>query len=55
MHADLECGPQIVRKGYLALKNGSWEEFTEECKEKEVSSEWTLEKFAKPLNKCGKR
>ena len=27
--ADADCGPQMMRRGYLAIKNGSWEEFKE--------------------------
>ena len=27
--ADTGCGPQMMRRGYLAMKNGSWEDFKE--------------------------
>ena len=30
--ADADCGPQMMRHGYLAMKNGSWEEFKEGCR-----------------------
>ena len=42
-NADMGCGPQMMRKGCIALRDGSWEEFKEGCREKENSSEWTLE------------
>ena len=40
---DVGCGPQMTRRGYLAIRNGSWEELNERYRKEEKSSEWTLE------------
>ena len=29
--ADEDCGPQMMRRGHLAMKNGSWEDFKGVC------------------------
>ena len=44
-NVDMACGPVIMRKGFFATRDGSWEDFEEGCKEKEKSSEWTLERI----------
>ena len=41
---DSDCGPQMMRRGYLAMKNGSWEEFKERYRKEEQSPQWTLER-----------
>ena len=41
----------MVRKGFTALRDGSWEEFKGGCREKETSSERTLEKMREACDK----
>ena len=43
-NVDMGCGPQMMRKGYLAMRDGSWEEFKKRYGEVEKLSEWTLER-----------
>ena len=43
-NVDTGCCPQMMRKGLIAIKDGSWED-NEGCREEENSSEWTLEKI----------
>ena len=44
-NADMGCGAQMMRKSFFAIRDGSCVEFKEGCREKENSSEWTLEKI----------
>ena len=51
-NADTDCGSQLMRRGYLAMKNGSWEEFKERYRgKKKKSSEWTLERMREAYEK----
>ena len=43
--ADADCGPQTVRRGYLAMKNGCWEDLKKRSRKEGKSSEWTLERI----------
>ena len=54
-NADMGCGPQMMRRGYLAVRVRSWEEFRERYREKEESSEWTLERIREAHEKSSKR
>ena len=46
-NVDVRCGAQMMRKNYISVRDGSWEDFRKGCREKENSSEWTLEKGGK--------
>ena len=46
--------PQMMRRGYLAMKNGSWEEFKERYRKEGKSSEWTLERIREAYEKVAK-
>ena len=49
------CGTFMMRQGYLAMRNGSWEEFKDRYREEEVkSSEWTLERTREAYEKVAK-
>ena len=48
---DLGCGAQIMWKSFIAIRDGSWEEFRNGLREKEKSSEWTLEKILEAYEK----
>ena len=37
-NVDMGCGAQMMRIGNIAIRDGSWEEFKEGCKEQEKSS-----------------
>ena len=52
--ADADCAPQMMRRGYLAMKNGSWEDFGERDREEEKLSEWTLERTREAYEKVAK-
>ena len=51
---DMGCGPQMMRKGFIAIRDGSWEEFKERCREKEKSSELTLERIREAYEKVAR-
>ena len=53
-NVDIGCDAQMMRKGCIALRDGSWEEFKEGCREKEKSSEWTLEKIREAYEKVAR-
>ena len=50
-NVDMGSGPQMMRKGYLAMRDGRWEEFKERYREVEKSSEWTLERLREACEK----
>ena len=52
--ADADCGPEMMRRGYLAMKNGSWEDFKERYRKEGKSSEWTLERVRESHEKVAK-
>ena len=54
-NADTGCAPQMMRRGYLVVRDRSWEEFKERYREKEKSSEWTLERICEAFEKSSKR
>ena len=39
---DTDCNEPMMKKGFTALKNGTWEEFKETFKKKMKASEWGL-------------
>ena len=41
----------MMRNSDVAIRDGSWEEFRQGCREKEKSSEWTLEKIREACEK----
>ena len=49
----MRCGPQMMRQGYLAMRNGSWEKFKERCRKEETSSE-TLQRIREGYEKAAK-
>ena len=51
--ADADCGLQMMRRGYLAMKNGSWDDFEERYR-KEGTSEWTFERIREACEKVAK-
>ena len=46
--------PNDAGKGFIATRDGSWEEFEEGCRERENSSEWTLEKIREAYEKVAR-
>ena len=50
--ADADCGPQMMRRGYLAMKNGSWEDFKEEYRKGGKSCEWTFDRIREVRERC---
>ena len=40
--ADADCGPQMMRRGYLAMKNASREDLKEGYRKKGKSCQWTF-------------
>ena len=44
----------MMRRGHLAMKNGSWSEVKEKCKKEGKSSQWTLERNRKAYEKVAK-
>ena len=52
--ADADCGPEMMRRGYLAMKNGRWEDFKERYRKEGKSSEWTLERVRESHEKVAK-
>ena len=52
--ADADCGPQMMRRGYLAVKNCSWEDFKKDTGKEGKSSEWTLERIRETVREGGK-
>ena len=52
--ADANCGPRMMRRGYLAMKNGSWEHFKERYRKEGKSSEWTLDRIREAYEKVAK-
>ena len=45
---------QMMRCGYLPLKNGSWEDFEEEYRKEGQSCEWTFERIREAYEKVAK-
>ena len=43
--ADADSGHHMMRRGYLAMKSGSWEDFQEEYRKEGKSCEWTFERM----------
>ena len=52
--ADSDCGSQMMRRGYLATKNGKWEDFEEEYRKEGKSCEWTFDRFREACEKVEK-
>ena len=50
-NADMDCGPQMMRRGYLAMKTGGWEELKDRYRKEGKSSEWTLERIREACEK----
>ena len=40
--ADTDCGPQTMRRGFLAMKHCNWEIFLEEYRKEGKLCEWTF-------------
>ena len=53
-NADMGCGSHMMRQGYFAMRNDSWEEFKEGYSKEEKSSEWTLERIREACKKGAK-
>ena len=53
-NAEMGCAFQMMRRGYLAMVDGSWKEVKEGYREEEKSSEWTLETI-READESGKR
>ena len=53
-NAGVGCRSQMMRRGYLAMRDGSWEEFKERYWEEEESPEWTLERIREAHEKVAK-
>ena len=53
-NVDMGCGHQMMRKGYIAMRDGSWEELKERYREVERSSEWTLERIREVYEKVAR-
>ena len=53
-NVDTDCGAQMMRRGYLAMKNGSWEELKERYRKEGESSKWTLERTREAYEKVAK-
>ena len=52
--ADAHCGPQMMRRGYLAMKNGSWEDFEEVYRKEGKRVSGPSKEFAKLTRKVAK-
>ena len=52
--ADADCGPQMLRLGYLAMKNGCWKDFVERYGKEGKSSEWTFERVREAYERVAK-
>ena len=53
--ADADSGPQMMRRGYFAMKNVSWGDIKEEYRKEGKSCEWTFkenEKGRKEQDDC---
>ena len=48
------CRAEIMRNSYIAMRDDSWEEIRNGCREKEKSSEWTLEQIREAYEKVAK-
>ena len=53
-NVDMGCGPQMMWKSYIAMRDDSCEEFRKGCREKEKPSEWILEKLREAREKVAK-
>ena len=42
---DTDCNEPMMKKGFTALKNGTWEEFLETLTKKMKASEWGLDRI----------
>ena len=49
-----DCAPRVMRRGYLAMKNGCWEAFQERYRKEGKSSEWTFEGIREAHEKVAK-
>ena len=49
--ADTDSGPQTMRRGYLAMKSGSWQSFKEEYRKEGKLCEWTFERIREACEK----
>ena len=49
--ADADRGPQMMRRGYLAMKNCSWEDFEERYRKEGKLCEWTFERIREAYEK----
>ena len=52
--ADVDSGSQMMRRGYLAMKNGSWEDCKEGYRKEGKSCEWTFERIREACEKVTK-
>ena len=52
--AGLECTAKMMKWTFYALKEGMWEEFTEQFKAEINASEWTLERMYRAFEKVAK-
>ena len=50
----MQSGPQMMRRGHFAMKNGSWEDFKERYRKEGTSSEWTFERIREAFEKVAK-
>ena len=51
---DIDCNESMMKKGFTALKNGTWEEYKENFKEKMRASEWAFDRKKEAFNLVAK-
>ena len=49
--ADVDCGPQTMRRVYNAMKHGNWESIREECRKEGKLCGWTFERTREAYEK----
>ena len=42
---DTDCNESMMKKGFTALKNGTWEEYEETFRRKMKASEWAFDRI----------
>ena len=51
---DADCGPQTMRRAYLAMKHGNWEHFQGRIWEGRKLCDWTFERIREAYEKAAK-
>ena len=51
---DTDCSESMMKKGFTALKNGTWEEYKETFKEKMRASEWAFDRIKEAFDLAAK-